>query len=748
VTIPAASLDGMTPRPDAAGKLSGNPGYLTDLIVPGMLHARVLRSPHPHARIAFLDVSAAHAMPGVRTVVTAADLPPAFLLGILVKDQPVLARDVVRHIGEPVAAVAAETVEIAEQAIAAIRVVYRELPVVDDAETALSPGTILLHPGGNLCHRTFYERGDLTAAFAAAAHVVEDVYVTPRQMHAALELEGGVAVPEPDGRLVVHSPSQHPHGVRDVVAAMLGLPTDRVDVVGSPLGGAYGGKEDIHIQPLLALLAHKSDRPVRLALTRPESVAWSVKRHPFRIRMRTACTADGRLLAQDVDALSDTGAYASFGPEVLTTAHETAQGPYRFDAVRAQGRCVYTNNGIAGAFRGFGALQMQMAVEMQIERLARFCALDPVAFRRRNLRAADARGPLEQTVVAQPELAIVADRLAIHPLRSASPRRSGRLRFGTGVSLVTKGEGFPAGAPNAASGLIALADGAIQFRVGLAEMGQGATAVMTAALARALGVAQSDVCAVLGHTIGTPDAGPTSASRGTQVAVRLARTGAPAFRAQILAAAANVLAIGTERLSLGPGGIHVVGDPRNAPALSFPDLAKRVGEIACPVSIEAIDTLDGVGAVHKMFATCGAIAQVAVDECTGRITARRIAVVPACGPVLVPEAFLGQVEGGAVMAAGFALIEDLPAVGGRYLADNLDQYFVPTIADAAVVTVDPVEALAADDPVGVRGIGEIALNAVGPAIAAAVFDALGEPPTRFPVAPAWVLEVLARTGPK
>jgi CO/xanthine dehydrogenase Mo-binding subunit len=178
--------------------------------------------------------------------------------------------------------------------------------------------------------------------------------------------------------------------------------------------------------------------------------------------------------------------------------------------------------------------------------------------------------------------------------------------------------------------------------------------------------------------------------------------------------------------------------------LSFADLARRAGEIVCPVTMAPIEAFDGVGAAHRMFTTCGAIAQVAIDSLTGRVAARRIAVLPACGPALVPEAYLGQSEGGAVMAAGFALTEDLPAQGGRYVFDNLDQYLVPTVVDAPVVTVEPIDALAADDPVGVRGVGEIPLNAVGPAVAAAVFDALGEAPTRFPVAPDWVLDVLAR----
>jgi CO/xanthine dehydrogenase Mo-binding subunit len=734
------------PSTSTAAEFPDTEGYLTDLMVPGMLHAGVLRSPHPHARILSIDVSAAASLIGVRAVVTAADVPRDFLLGIKVRDRPVLARDVVRYIGEPIAAVAADSKDLVIQALTAIHITYDPLPVIDDPVEALKPGTSCLHPGGNLCHRTSHTRGNLETNFAAALHVVDDLYVTPRQAHAALELEGGVAVANPCGSLVIYSPSQHPHGVRDSVAEMLRLDPGRVDVFGSPIGGAFGGKEDLHVQPLLALLAAKSRRPVRLVLTRPESFSCTTTRHPFRIRMRTGCTAEGRLVAHEVDAIADTGAYATHGPEVLDNAHESAVGPYQFEAVRIECRLAYTNNGISGAFRGFGALQMQMALELQIERLARLCGLDPVFFRKINLRAADAPGPLGQSVLPQPEVAIVANKLAEHPLRGKLPNRLGRRRFGTGAALVIKGEGYGRGGPNAASGIFELKDGIIEFRCGLTEMGQGATAAMAAAIAKALNVSSSDVRAILGRTDIAPDAGPTSASRGTQVAIRLARSCASTLRAALLSHAARLLHIDHVELRLGPGGVYVERDLSNAPRLSFAELS-ATGPIGCSVSIDGIVPNDGDGVVHKVFTTCGAVAQVCVDSCTGRVTVENIAVIPACGQILVPDAFLGQVEGGAVMAAGFVLLEDMPADRGRYMAKNLDEYLIPTFADAPTVTIDPIEYLDPNDPIGIRGIGEIPLNAAAPAIAAAVFDAIGTPPTRFPIEASWVLEVLERNIP-
>jgi len=737
-------------RPDALAKLSGNPGYLTDFAVPGMLQGAVLRSPHPHARIVSLDVSRARAMPGVRTVVTEADLPAGLLCGIRVKDQPVLARGVVRYVGEPVVAVAADTLEQAHAAIAAIAVGYEPLPVIDDPEQALGGQAAALHQRGNLCHSTSFVRGDVATALAKAAHVIEDIYETPCQMHAALELDGGVAVPKPGGGLTVYAPCQHPHGVQAVVAGVLGLPVAMIDVVGSPLGGAYGGKEDLHIQPLLALLAARSGRPVRLAMTRPEMVDCSVKRHRFRIRMRTSCDRDGRLLSHEVDALADTGAYASHGPEVLDTAHENAQGPYRYEAVRLEGRLAYTNNGIAGAFRGFGALQMQVALELNIDRLARACGMDPVAFRRINLRPFDTVGALEHTVIPQPEIGAVLNRMASQPLRSAKPKPVRRMIYGIGTALVTKGEGFAgshgnAYRPNAASAVVALTPDGIEYRCALAEMGQGVSAAMSGSLARELGVARADIRAVAGSTLRTPDAGPTSASRGTQVAFRLARLAAPAFRPMLIAAAAKALGVAPTRLSLGPGGIYVDGEHRNAPAVGFAELG-ALGTFEHTAHMTPIECADGQGAAHKINTACGAIALVSVDVRTGRVVCERMTLIPACGPVLAPDAFLGQLEGAATMAAGFVLTEDLPSRGGRYLARNLDGYLVPTIRDAPIVTADAIEELAPDDPVGIRGVGEIPMNAAVPAIANAVYDALGVAPTRLPVSPAWVLQTLAGRG--
>ncbi len=357
-------------RPDGAPKIAGRLEYLTDRREPGMLVGRILRAGIPHARIVSIDTSAAEALPGVAAVVTHRDIAGSNAFGIVVQDQPALCFDKVRYVGDAVAAVAAVDAQTAERALALIRVEYEPLPVVGDPEQALAAGAELVHASGNLQNRFDFARGDAAAAFASAAHIVEAVYETPRQMHGFMETEGGFAFVAADGTLNVCAGGQHGRRDRLQLSRMLGMPEEQIRVVTCPTGGAFGGKDELTVQPALALLGAE-DRARRAAASRPGgSVIAGTKRNPMRIHMRTACDAEGGLLAQQVDVVADAGAYASLGPGVLETALEHACGPYVVPNVLSSGRLAYTNNGVCGAFRGFGANQMAFAVECQMDRLA------------------------------------------------------------------------------------------------------------------------------------------------------------------------------------------------------------------------------------------------------------------------------------------------------------------------------------------------------------------------------------------
>lgn len=733
------------PRPDAEDKLTGNPGYLSDRLDAGQLHAAILGSPVPHARIVALDTRTASAMPGVRAVVTAADIPGVTHYGLRHVDRPVFCSDKVRCVADPIAAVAADTLEQARAAVAAIVLELEPLPLVDDAEAALRAGAAPVHTGGNLLHSVRHRHGDFAQAEAACVHVVEQVYETPRQMHVHLETEGGVAEPDGAGGLTLYFGCQNPERDRQVVAAMLGLPANLVRAIGTPVGGSYGAKDELTVQPIAALLAWKSGRAVRLQLTRPESTDLGVKRHAMRIGMRTGCDAQGRLRFQQVELLADTGAYATHGPEVLDAAQEHAVGPYAYEAVAIDGRLAYTNNGIAGACRGFGAVQAQFALEQQVDRLARLAGLDALEFRRRNLAPADAPGPLGQVVVPFDGPRLALDAIARHALwTGAREQPAGRYRRGTGLALVHRSDGFGRGGPTAGRMALALAaDGRIELRASLTEMGQSLLATMRALAAQHLGCAEDDVRPVIGDSSRAPDTGAAAASRTTTLLHRALREHGGAWRKQLLQLAAERLACKPGDLQMGPRGCR---DAQGMLRLSYAALAGHLGDARPSIEFELPpeQTPTDIAGAHYIFGACAAVACVRVDTWTGSLRVEQIALAAALGPVISPMGLLGQLEGGALMGQGMATTEVLPMKEGRYLARNLDTYLVPTLADAPRWDVTAIEDLPEGDPIGPRGAGEIGVNVAAPAVANAVSAAIGMPVDRLPITASDILDFLER----
>jgi len=735
--IPALQI-----RPDAQAKLGGNPGYPSDRVREGQLHGAILGSPHPHAVIVSIDTSAARALPGVHAVVTHADIPGASRYGLRVVDRPVLCSRRVRCIGDPVAAVAAETRSLAEQALALIRVDYAPLPLVDDAEYALALDCTPLHECGNLLHRTEHRRGDAEAARASCAHVVEAVYETPRQMHAYLETEGGVVEPDGQGGWVVHFGCHNPERDRQFISAMLALPPERVRVVGTPVGGSYGGKDELTVQPIAALLAWKAGRAVRLHLERPQSVDLGVKRHAMRIHMRTGCDAQGRLRLHEVNILADTGAYATHGPEVLDAAQEHAVGPYRYDAVAIEGRLAYTNNGIAGAFRGFGAVQVQFALEQQIDQLARAVDMDGAEFRRMNLEAFDGPGPLGQVVAPFNGPRLALDAVARHPLwQGKRSWTDGRWRRGVGLALVHRSDGFGRGGPNGTRLVLALAqDGALEVRTGFTELGQNLVGSIRALGVRWLGCDARDIRAVIGDSALAPDAGPVAASRATTLVWQALATDGQRWRSLLCEAAAKALGLDARSLRTGPGGLWVADELKIGYAELASLLDGNLPELL--IQLHGEETPSEVESAHYVFGACAALSQVSLDTWTGAVRVERVVIAAAVGPVVSPMGFLGQMEGGAVIGQGMVTTESLPMQGGRYLARNLDGYLIPTLADAPDMEILPIEDLPEGDMIGPRGAGEIGVNIAAPAIANAIGAALGTPVRQLPVTPDHVLDVL------
>lgn len=744
-----AHPDDWNERPDIAAKIAGKLAYLTDARNPDMLVGRILRAGIPHARILSIDTSAAEALPGVAAVVTHRDIKGSNTFGIVVQDQPALCSDKVRYAGDAVAAVAAADAETVERALSLIEVVYQPLPMVTEPAAALQPDAPRVHEDGNLQRELHFAKGDVEAGFRRAAHIVEETYVTPRQMHGFMETEGGHAVVDEHGTLHMFAGGQH--GARDrlQLSRILGMPEDKIRVVTSPTGGAFGGKDELTVQPALALLALKSGRPVRLQLSRAESVLAGQKRNPMWIRMRTGIDSEGRLVAQEVDVLAEAGAYASLGPGVMETALEHAAGPYVIDNVRTRGRLAYTNNGVCGAFRGFGANQMTYAIECQMDSLSRLCGLTASEIRRRNLRKPGMPGYLGQFVAPTERADEMLGAACNSPLWSLPQglQADGEWMIGTGLALNYQGNGLGSVVPDPAGGRLSLSrTGAIEGGFGLDELGQGLLTLIKSTVADELGCGRDDVEAVIGDTAHTPDSGSTTASRGSYVVWASTKLAAPEFAQKMRLAAGRALNREPETLALGPGGFIERGTNSGEVLLSYRQLAEQLDDADLPsvtVAYEFPKNDYTAGNARLIFAFGAALARVAISRVTGEVRVFDLHQHTAAGPVMDLAAYLGQIEGGAVQGLGFTLSEDAPMREGQYISANLDTYMLPGIQDAPRrMQSFALESLAEGDMFGPRGVGELGIGAVTPAIANAVFAAIDHMPTITPIPPETILDAL------
>lgn len=718
-------------RADLDDKLNGAPVFLTDARSDAMLVGAILRAPHPHAKLLSINTSKAEALPGVHAVVTHKDIPGLNAFGIVIQDQPAICSDVVRYEGDPIAAVAADTKEIAKTAFDMIEVDYEPLPIVSDPTQALAPEAPVLHEGGNLRKTVEHKVGDVEAAFASAAHIVEDLYITPRQMHGFMETEGGVVEPTDEGGIVVRVGGQHGGRDRTQLSRILDLPEDKIEVVTSPIGGGFGGKDELTVQPALALLAMKAKRPVRLQLSRAESVKAGTKRNAFQIRMKTACDEHGKLLAQQVDAIADGGAYASLSLGVIETAMEHACGPYIVPNIDARGRLIATNNGTCGAFRGFGCNEMTFAVESQIERLAQMVGIDAVTMRRLNIRQPGMPGYLGQKVAPTERLSAMLDSAAASPLWTLPQGLSedGQCWLGTGMALCYQGNGLGTLPEDEGEIELALAaDGKIEARYGLDEMGQGLVPAVASAVSAALGVAREDVRLVFGDTRSTPDSGSTTASRGTYIVWKGAQLTAPGFRQALLQGAAADLQCTPDQLALVPGGIGEAGTNSGEPLITFGELADQMTPNQRPVERQfcAYPKSDYTkGNARFLFISGVTLARVAVDRITGMVSVLDMAQHSASGPVLDVASYLGQMEGAASQGMGMTLTEHVLIEGGRAVTGNFDTYIMPSMADRPkCMATYALDELDEGDPYGPRGVGELGITGSAPAIGNAVARAL------------------------
>ncbi len=611
--------------------------------------------------------------------------------------------------------------------------IWEPLPALEGPEAAEAPGAILIHRD-RLRNRLIEGRvrcGDAAAALEGSAHAVALEAASGHVEHAYIEPEAGAAWLEGE-TLVIRACTQAPFMDRDDTAAVLALPPERVRIIPSAVGGGFGGKLDISVQPLLGLAALRTGRPVRMTLSRAESMAATTKRHPARIAARLGCDADGRLTGLVFEGVFDTGPYASWGPTVANRVPVHASGPYRLPHVDARARAVHTHNPVAGAFRGFGVPQAAWALEMAIDRLADAAGLDPLEFRILNaLRDGDATatGQLLRGVGIGDCLEALRAPWARARAEAAAANAAGGLRHGVGVAACWYGCGNTA-MPNPSTIRLGLRpDGVLVLHQGATDIGQGSGTVIPQICADALGLPVGQITLVGGDTALTPDAGKTSASRQTYISGKAAERAGRALRAAILrhanAGSDATLALDGGRLLVsGAREIALAALPVDAPRLCL----RGGGGYDPPTT--PLDA-DGQGVPYAVYGYGAQMVELAVDPALGTVALKRFTAAHDVGRAINPTLVEGQIEGGIAQGIGMALMEEyLP---GR--SDNLHDYLIPTTGDVPEIVSIIVEIPDPEGPYGAKGLGEHVLIPTAPAILNAIRHATGAEITRLPALP-------------
>lgn len=742
------SVDPKRVRPDGYSKVSGTLKYLTDLSFPNMLFGKVLRSTYPHARILSINTEKAEKLTGVHAVLTYKDVPGMNRFGIIIPDQPVFCEDKVRYVGDAIAAVAAESVEIANEAIKLIEVSYEPLPIIDSPEKGLDSNAPKLHPGGNIAHRSEYQNGDVLKAFEQCDVIVEESYELPRQLHAYMETEGGVVVPEKSGGITVYAATQHGFRDRFQLSRILGIPEGMIRIISSPIGGSFGGKDELNIQPYGALLALSTKRPVKIHNTRPESVRTSVKRHPMKITMKTGTDKNGKILAHQVKIVADKGAYATLGPAVLDFSVEHAAGPYIIPNIETIGVSVYTNNGVSGEFRGFGGNQITFALEGQLDRLAETLKIDPIEIRRKNLRKATDLGPLGHRIAPTDSASLVLDEIQkIVNQSKKSDNASKWKRTGTGIAIAMHGGGLGFGRLDSSGGRLLINDeGKIEISFGFEECGQGLLSVIENLVTQEIGCSPQDIKIVIGDTEVVPSSGSSTASRGTSMVWQSLQKMKGPFKKKICTQVSKLTGLPEEELYLGVNGVWHQGND-SGPCITYKECAIQVEDRTVETSFHFPTTPDAVNGGHFLYSFGGIKVEVEVDLLTGKVKVTSIDHVISAGPVVSHQGYIGQIEGGGIMSLGYTILEDVKMVNSQYVTHNFDSYLIPNIVDVPFETnVYAIEDLYEGDCYGPRGVGEIGTIAIIPAIVKAVHDATGHWVQKLPISSEELLEAIELKG--
>lgn len=737
------------PRYDLRDKLTGEAKYTADINLPGMLCGRILRSPHPHARIISIDATAAESLPGVRAVLTPFNAPS----GRVAPDLPILDTKA-RFVGDEVAAVAADDEDLATQALRLIKVEYEPLPAVFSARDALKPDAPAVHLGGNLVggKPLTLTRGNVEEGFARADRIFEQSFSTPAHSGAALEPRAAVALWEDDA-LTVWKSSRGVHADRLNLALALGIERDQVRVIGPTMGAGYGNKDETRLSVIAAALAMRAGNPVKIEASREEEFVAGRKRHSTETTLRIGVTHDGEITAIHATTLMDTGAYLSSGPGVVRRAGQGALYLYRCANVRYDGYLAYTNQPSGGSYRALGAPQGHFALEVLVNHIADELGMDPLDFRLLNHVGIDGQPgervtPANQIVDTQPVeggipfssnglrecLEMGAEAFGWRNRRAAQSPDGAHKRRGAGMSMFIY-RGGPGG--KSAARLALNPDGTVNLIAGLMDVGEGSATVMAQIAAEALGVPYEDVTVTFGDTRHTPEAPITAGSTATFSTGTATLKAATELKAKILSAAAKHLNIDVHGLDIA-GGRIVSGD--GASLLALADAAALFGPRG--TSVEASVTPGSADCIVNSFGAH--FAEVEVDTETGQVSVLRYVAAHDSGRILNPQLAANQVEGGVSQMLGFALSEQMltDEQSGVTLNASFLEHKSPTIQE-----YPPVQVLFADvnDPIGpfgAKALGEPPSIGVAPALINAIYDAVGVRISDLPATPDKVLNAL------
>lgn len=756
------------PRGEAIDKVTGTWAYGADLALPGMLHAKVVRSPYPHARIAAVDASRAEALPGVRAVVTGGELP--YLFGSAIRDEPFLARDKVRYAGEPVVAIAAESEEIAREAVDLVVVDYEELPGVFDPIAAMRPDSALVHddvasyaiegayscvPGTNILGHTRIRRGDVERGFAESDFVFEDVFTTQYVQHCSMEGHVCAAQVAADGSVTVWSSCQSPYNFLRDLATALGLPFSMVRVIATGVGGAFGAKMYLRAEPLTVALAMRTGaRPVKYAHTRDEEFIATVTKHPAQLTFKTGVRRDGTFVARQITAVFNTGAYGDAGPQVARNSAFSGTGPYRIPNVRIDSYCVYTNNPLGGAFRGFGVPQATWAHESQMDMIAERLGIDPVDLRMRNLfdiGDTTCTGEVLTTSVGVKETLRRA--LEAADYRAPLPPPSGpRIARGRGFATMHKLTNTPT---NSTAIVKMHQDGTVNLLCSSIELGQGVNTVFRQIVAERLGIPIEVVRIAPADTHYTPYDQSTSGSRSVFHMGNAMLRAADDLARRLCELAAPLLGSPADEVEFVDGAVRRRGEPSQ---ISAQDVIRRCfGVRGSTVQGEGSFAPPGAQPPDKetgqtpkmsafwMYATH--VVDLEVDLDTGKVRLLKVVAAHDAGTIINPDGAEGQIEGGVVQGIGATLTEEMIVVDGIVTNPTFAEYKIPATMDVPEIVPVLVEVPHADGPFGAKGLAEPALAPTAPAIANAIFNATGARVTSLPITPEKLLRALREARP-